>query len=92
MESDCWEDDEGWDESLDNQEYDHHQVVLDFCPPPDGDYELVSYFMALTNHPEVFIREDMLGTFVAGFGKKRYGEGRTPAEAIRNCLMPNQLF
>lgn len=82
MENEEWEND---------HDYDHHEAVLDFCPPPDGDYELISYFCALLSHPEVLFFEDV-DCFVAQFGKKRIGEGRTPAEAIRNCLMPERLI
>jgi len=67
--------------------------ILLLCPPPDADNEIVAYFSTIMKYPNVSGVDitDHGDKFVAVYGK-RIAEGKTPAEAIKNCLLLTDLL
>ena len=71
--------------------------ILDLCPPPEDDNGIVAYFATCTTYPSAFEWDlkveltDYGDSFVAVFGR-RFATGRTPAEAIKGCLLRGDLF
>ncbi len=78
-------------------DYECLEDILDLCPPPDSDNEIVAYFAKCTTYPSAFdwkLKVELVDhgdSFVAVFGK-RFATGRTPAEAIKGCLLRGDLL
>lgn len=78
-------------------EYERLEDILELCPPPDDDNEIVAYFATCMTYPQAFEWKltvhlaDYGDSFVAVFGR-RFATGRTPAEAIKGCLLRSDLF
>jgi hypothetical protein len=82
---------------METNDYERLEDILDLCPPPDNDNEIVAYFAKCTTYPEAFgwnlvvSLGDHGNSFTAVFGR-RFATGRTPAEAIRGCLLRGDLL
>ena len=89
-------DPEGHDQPT-RTDYECLEDILDLCPPPDSDNEIVAYFAKCTTYPSAFnwkLKVELVDhgdSFVAVFGK-RFAMGRTPAEAIKGCLLRGDLL
>lgn len=78
-------------------EYERLEDILELCPPPETDNEIVAYFATCMTYPEAFEWKlvvditDHGDSFTAVFGR-RFATGRTPAEAIKGCLLRGDLI
>lgn len=59
-------------------------------PPPEDDESIVAYFSICSKHPDVTLL-DFSNSFIAVYAK-RMAVGKTPAEAIKNCLLITDLL
>jgi len=79
------------------EDYECLEDILGLCPPPDDDNEIVAYFAKCITYPIQFnwkVRVELADygdSFIATFGR-RFATGRTPAEAIRGCLLRTDLL
>ena len=79
------------------EDYECLEDILALCPPPDTDNEIVAYFAACMTYPQSFNWKvsvditDYGDSFIAVFGR-RFATGRTPAEAIKGCLLRSDLL
>jgi hypothetical protein len=79
------------------QDYECLESILDLCPPPEDDNEIVVYFAKCMTYPDAFNWNlvvdiaDHGDSFTAVFGR-RIATGWTPAQAIKGCLLRSDLY
>lgn len=75
---------------MNDDDIENLEDLLLVCPPPEEDEFIVRYFAILCKHQDVALL-DFGNSFIAVFAK-RTAVGRTPAEAIKNCLLLTDLL
>jgi hypothetical protein len=75
---------------MNDDDIENLEDLLLLCPPPEADEAIVAYFSVCSKHPDVKLL-DFGNSFMAVYAK-RVAVGKTPAEAIKNCLLLTDLL